>query len=356
MVAFEARMALALALAGQSGCASEQASSPPLPEPLWRGEHLRFRTNAAEPLCGGTLAYMDGLVPLLATALEVPIPDLVDFYWHPAPLGGTSCPAQAAGCWDGKMVWSRLVPHDHEIVHAITSSLGKTDRMVEEGIAVVYGDDGAIVEWYEVPMHEPETLIALDDASVGADVYTSAAHLTRFMLDRHPMDSLHAFWRSTPRSATRDEFTSSFALSFGETWDDFAAAYRDYPSCIRGAIRMKVSECPAPSVPWDGDTWHTALDLSCEAVDIVGPTQGLMWKTVTLDIPRGGRYLLEVVGAGDAAVALARCDAGCDGGFAENLYSGQARVRELLAGHYYAKFWRWVDEPGPLELFISPEM
>jgi hypothetical protein len=299
---------------------------------------------------------MDSAVPLFADALEVPAPPLIDFYWHPSPLKGSPCLADAAGCWDGEMIWSRIVPHDHEIVHAVTHSLGSSDRMVEEGTAVVYGDDGGLVEWYEEATHDAETLIALDDASVGPDVYTSAAHLVRFLLERHDMESFHVFWRSTPRAATRDEVATSFASAFGESWEEFSAVYATHPSCIRGAIRMKLTECLAPTLPWEGTSWQTELELTCEAIDIVGPTQGLMWKTVTVDVAVPGRYSLEVVGTGDAMVTLARCDAGCDGAFAENLYSGQQRTRELPAGRYYAKFWRWVHEPGPLELRIVPQL
>jgi hypothetical protein len=210
------------------------------------------------------------------------------------------------------------------------------------------------VEWFEQPTYGAEELIALDDGAVGADVYTSAGHLARFLIDRHDMESIHQLWRSISRSATRDEIVASFPPAFGESWDDFTAAYQAYPSCIRGALRIKLTECLAPAVPWQGDAWRHTMDLACEPADVVGPTQGLMWKTATLDVP-AGRYLLEVVGAGDAMEALARCDAGCDGGFAENLYSGQQRIRDLPAGRYYAKFWRWVHDPGTLELLITGE-
>jgi hypothetical protein len=56
-----------------SGCGDDEQAAA-LPEPIWQGEHVRFRTNTNEPLCGGTLGYMDGLVPLLAEALAVPVP------------------------------------------------------------------------------------------------------------------------------------------------------------------------------------------------------------------------------------------------------------------------------------------
>jgi len=342
-----------LAVAGvgvAAGCGADETTAPA----AWEGDHLRFRSDGVEALCGGTLLYMDGAVAQLAEVLEVPIERRIDFYWHHSPIEGTGCAAEASGCWSGSTVYSRLVPHDHEIVHALMSPLGEADRMLEEGVAVVHGDDGGLYEWFETPTVGAEELIGLDDGAVSASVYTSAAHLTRFLVDRYAMQSIHAFWGRVPREASAEDLVAGFEATFGESWEDFAAAYAGYPSCTRGALRKKVTECLAPNVGWGADGWRHTMDLACEGADVVGPTQGLMWRPVTLDVP-ADRYRIEVMGSGDAFVALARCDAGCDDGFADAFYSGQARIHELPAGRYYAKFWRWVHEPGELELRITPE-
>ena len=80
-----------------------------------------------------------------------------------------------------------------------------------------------------------------------------------------------------------------------------------------------------------------------------------MWKVATLEIPADGRYLFELPPTGDAFVSFARCNAACDGGFARTLYSGDTETFELAQGRYYATFWRWVDDPGTIELRIAPE-
>jgi hypothetical protein len=43
----------------------------------------------------------------------------------------------------------------------------------------------------------------------------------------------------------------------------------------------------------------------------------------------------------------------CEGGFAENFFPGPASVRELPAGRYYAKLWRYADDPGQVALRIT---
>ena len=323
----------------------------PVPE-VTHGRHVRLRSDGLEPTCGGTLAYLDTAVEVLSAAIQVPIPEDFDFYWYHGPLE-QMCSPGAGACWTGREVVSPMVPHDHEVVHAVAAGLGETHQILREGLAVAYGDD--VGHWKETPSYDPDALFEVDDL-FAPGLYPSAGHWVRFVLDRHGVEPFQAFWRSTPPAATLAQIEESFAQAYGESWDDALAAYASYPACTGGESRMKLMECSDEPAPWTGDTWSRAMDLDCGLPEVVGPTLGYAWKTTTVDIAASGRYSLEVESTGDYSyVTLARCDAACDGGFAENLPAGEVHARELPAGRYYAKFWHPAYEPGTVELRITPQ-
>jgi hypothetical protein len=337
------RRPLAVALA----CACDpQPEEVELPEPVWEGEHIRFRTESDVEICGGSFAYLDAYVELLEDALDVSVEAPIDYYWIPGPLDGTPC-EENIGCYDDGVVYTGLIPHDHELVHAATAELGRTDRAIMEGLAVLYGEDA---NGDEIPMYAPVELIGRE--SLPGSAYTSAGHFVHFLVERYDREALRDFWSSTPLGSSAETVEERFAEAFETSFDEAAVDYGEFPVCSRLTYRAKIAECGAPEQPWDADAWEFASDLHCDSSDVVGPTTDLMWRIVTLDVPSAGPHAIEVVADGPALATLARC-AGCEGGFAENFFPGPASVRELPAGRYYAKLWRYADDPGQVALRIT---
>lgn len=125
-----------------AACAPEPDGDPEIPPITWSGTHLDYAPQPhVEPICRGTLPYMDRYVELAATAMDVELDGPV-LYVHGSLDDEPFCKPGRVGCTSIEArVYSYLVPHEHELVHAARSFDGFSQYFFEEGVAEMFGDD-----------------------------------------------------------------------------------------------------------------------------------------------------------------------------------------------------------------------
>jgi hypothetical protein len=269
------------------------SACPSLPDLEWEGEHVRFGADNPEQVCGGTLEYLDHRAGQLKARFGAT--HTIDYYWLPDGVESW-CPKidPIMGCTVRHEVFSTWVPHQHELVHTMSSMPG----VLEEGLATHWGDS-----WPAVPLaprewlHEHLTGDA-DDIS-GPNEYARAAHFMAYLSETHGWESLlqldaslHS--RSKPEAVERAIFDV-----YGVTSSDLLAAYDEYPDCY-GIMDVSFA-CEGEPVPV-GILGQPKFErvVDCSSQTAMGPYDGMVFVEDLIDLSPSvaGSRIIHVAGDG----------------------------------------------------------
>ncbi|MFZ6185244.1 hypothetical protein [Nannocystis pusilla] len=284
--------------------------SSPGESPSYEGSHVVLFSEPELGLCAGSLAAMDGFVPL-----------------------------------------------NHELVHSVALPFGLPRPLFAEGLAVAYEglgdgplsaygllDDTNVLELAEADQREFVDLAG----------YRLAGAFTHFLVQRHGISQYMQAYGAIGRDATTDDIDEVFRDMFGVSLEQSVADFESLPplegsACSHPAFDAKLLECDAPQLAWDGGHLSMERTLACEASGVIGPFDDKLLALHTIEIATQGRYELRLhgdaaqaspypdLGVGDNAVtgvSLRRCG-GCDeGDWMATWVGGTPRLAELRPGLY----------------------
>ncbi len=257
-----------MALVAMLHCVGCESDMPPI---SWEGENVRFGTNHDEMPCGSTLERLDETVGLLMERLEISLPSnqKITYYWVDADTVRKRC-GQATACSYSTVVMSTDPIQQHELVHAVTSRLGRKHRLLGEGLAVAYGEpdsrywdscftSAANVEEQMVPNLDRENM-----------EYGCAGRFVRYLIETHGLDALKKLVSLTDAGSGKQEFDvacrEATGLTIRRLLDDFDAAMLGHCLCY--------SSVPLCSSGPEGlSQWPVIVDMEigCEQEGSVGP-------------------------------------------------------------------------------------
>lgn len=309
------RMSGILLLCPLIGCegAAEEA-----PDVVWRGTHLEYAPQEhAEPLCAGTLPYMDRYVELAADRMAVELGAPV-LYVHGSPHDESMCDHGAVGCTTpGGRVYSRLAPHEHELIHGARSFEGFSYPFFEEGVAELFGDD-AHLPGRGAPEGDLLEGIRIADPEDGY-WYPRMGHFMAYLYDRHGQEVAaellrEAGWSSSVRAANK-----VLELVTGMPIEELLADYETESVCDQAHYRYPVFPCDAPEalrLRCNGkDAVRIEESLDCADATTLGPRLGEIWKYVAFEVPSDGDYTFSRAASSiveGALIQIKECSSRCD--------------------------------------------
>jgi hypothetical protein len=325
-----------------SGC-------PSLPEPEWEGEHVRFYADNPEQVCGGTLEYLDHRAGQLEARFGAT--HTIDYYWLPEGVGSL-CHKGAAGCAEGHEVYSQWVPHQHELLHTMSSM----PRVLEEGLAAHWGDPWPI---YAMAPRERlhELLGGKPDEIERKEEYARAAHFLAYLSEMHGWESLVRLDASLDHRSKPKAIESAIFEVYGVSLDELLAAYEEYPDCY-GNVDVSFA-CGSEPVPLGFLQSEFERKIDCSSQTALGPFDGMVFVEELIELPPsiGGSRIVDVTGDGvdkGGFAIIRRCGPCSENGVFKlhGLYF--LSEEDLPAGRYVTQFYL-PTEAGPawLGLYIG---
>ena len=336
-----------------SGC---QPIDVTLPVPERVGDHVRFWTDREEVVCAGSLPYVDAYTEQLA-ALHGVDDVSVDYYFvYPeSELLGQMChdiAPQARGCAKGKTVVTTVLPHEHELVHAVRAEFGLSHLFFEEGAAEVWGQ--ATDRGYEVVRGDVREALTSTTSPLPEELMPLAGLFAAFLVDRHGPQILVDLARETDPSSTSDEIAVAFTAAGVSLTEEISAFEGEAWNCSRSLYRDDSVECAlAPPVDCsladEAGSVTVFLDLECSAEAAVGPRDGLIWTTVTFEQPTWTNLAISTESLNGDPGGLEVSFVGCHTGCADNVFTIPANTElELMlpAGQYLIRATRPAEPDG----------
>jgi len=294
------------------GC---QPPEPELPPIVWEGEHLRYRSDeSVDSICGGTFQHLDERVAHIADIFDVPPEVMVDYSWTPGDALGEYCKPSLLGCAFGMSAFSKMASDEHELFHATRGASAYPG--LEEGLAVMYGDDRRLPG--EVNGNIEEILRnSREFGEVDALDYPRLGHFVSYLRAEFGQDGVAALDQRSASSHDYAQLSASIEEEFGIPMEDVLADYAArYPICQSTQYRYDGFECSGEGLvlpPGEDGKIVTTIPVGCDDPDTLGPRGGKIWKTVSLHIPEEGQHDITIFGGGSlpARVTIDECDVSC---------------------------------------------
>ncbi len=261
-----------------------------LPPVKYTTSRLEIAPDFEQPVCAGSIALLDGHVARVERLLELPLSgERIRVYWLTGNVEQYCAIEHVSGCAHGRTVYSDWTSLHHELVHAVAWSMGSTDRMLAEGVAVAFdGSDHGFGVW------RPDVLLG---GNVWDDLdYATAGRFVRFLYEKHGIEPLAITYRSLDRNESHAAVERAFELAYGRTFAGLEREYYDEAP----AVYPGIGYCDHPMLDWHGDVWRHTISLACDGAATRGPVFDagtlFMYTVVTLELARGGVYELDVEG------------------------------------------------------------
>lgn len=304
-----------------AGCQANSSVRDGLPEPTQVGEHLRFYTDEAHEavMCGGTLSYMDRYIHELVQIHDAS-PDLVvDYYWLPEDERRITeiCSYGTACTFSDAVTITPVIPHEHELVHAVRGPGGWSQGFLEEGAAEVWGTHGDRSFDYTLPV-EPGVALAEDGLPI--PYYGVAGRFSSFLLFDFGLEAYLEMGNLAPSGSNPDEVDDAFEAVTGMSLSEVVASYQEAGwRCKRSVYRDDSIACAvAPqldcSLASEDGTVSVEFELDCSSEHLVGARDGVMWSELVIPLPRDRLVYLSVFGDEDdfSRITLGPCGVGCE--------------------------------------------
>lgn len=279
----------------------------------YESESLEVWASEGLEACGGTFTYMeDWLTAFRDRVAERGNPAKPTFYWlSPDDYDGDFCPGGTACAYQGpNIVYSTVIPHDHELVHTELDAVPPS--FLSEGVAEVFG---SIKSPHLTSITDIDELFEADQiSSIG---YQTAGRFSRFVIDHYGLDGYFDLYEALDGATSREALEAGVAEVLGVELPELVADFEGFPPCSVDRWRFYDRECMAlPLTPWQSPTrWAEEIELSCAAADVVGPQRGLVWTRRAFEVEQAGLYDLAIESADPTAqVEVFSCEASCFAG------------------------------------------
>lgn len=339
-----------LAVAG--ACAPE----PEIPPIAWIGEHLEYapQDDAPEP-CAGTLEYMDRYVARVAEEMGVELRGPVLFV-HDPEVG--PCSEDGGGCFEDGIVYSRNVPHEHELVHGVRGQYGGSMRFFEEGAAEAFGDD------MPAQVHDPaggdltRGLVAGSNQRLPVEWYPEAGRFATFLHEHYGPEVTTAMLLETDRDSTGGMAVTVLEQTTGLTFEQILVDYSTEPTCTQSQYRYPMVACEQPvdlraRCEDTVELWPIRID--CKDPSTLGPRAEGMFRYLVMEVERAGTYEVTAFDPMDPfqPLEIKECALGCDSILHQQLDWGFGSPVWLRAGRYTIKLPLHPDHPADVVVKVE---
>ena len=227
-----------------AGCAD-----PKLPDQLVEGKHVRYHYwKDMGPPCPEALAQMDRFIEQLSAKVNRPAPAdfRVDYYRvRDADAVQERCNnPRVDACAIANTVFTTEWTLDHEVVHAFLNREETPPSIFAEGAAVMFGCGPARFVGEPRIAVDLEPFVDNDEWSSRPTAwsYSAAGAFSKWLVDRHGLETFMQFYESTPYRSTRDEMNAKFRAAFGVELSDALAEWKAEPIGREGEFCLPVED------------------------------------------------------------------------------------------------------------------
>lgn len=331
----------------------------------WEGNFVDYESSLSLRACRGTHAYVDGFVPFVAAELGVAVPGRQRYRWLTEDdFVETPCDVSTYGCADVGQAFSLEPWYLHELVHSVALGSGqKNQPFFAEGLAVALdpwdGDGlGSRYVGSTVPgmLPDPRPYMTLPSKDVH---YYLAGSFVMFLLARHGPDKFMAMVRKLGLSRDMKVIDDVFQDLYQTGLDAEAELFMTGAPCTEQTYPVGLYDCTMPEIAWDDARWSFSGVMDCESEDVAGGVgPDFVWhslRSVTLEVPAAGSYLVEAQSDGEVAIRMGPCFT-CPWDPRDFLITtGESRSVELEAGTYFVRVRAQSDEAPKLDVVITPQ-
>ena len=338
-----------------SSVAVPLACKPPV---VHEGRYVELATDRTEPICGGTVAYMDDYVSAVASLLGETLPErnFIRYEWSDEEwsdeYNGLTTRRR-----NHSLIESHELVSEHELVHAVHFQVWPgTRRFLHEGLATLLGSAG----YLRSPWPEGKPLDPLLEAEEKEDVdYHDALFVVSQIVRDHGFDGLRELWHRVPRDASARQIRDTYEAIFDRPIE---ALFEPVDGVPRHSCHFTV--CVGEPADWNGDEVALPGPSDCEDDPrAVGPMSsrylGTVWRPHVVDLEDAPLHWESVGGVGAyLRWCRLRCDPGdphAEGGVAPdgsstmNLGPGPMRVEVSQDLEELP-----LDEPGVVRISAEP--
>ena len=347
-----------LGLSVLSGCQPPEA--PILGEKVYESERFEVYASTELVACEGTFPAMESWLSSFRSRLGEHVRGAhFRFFWLTEDdYESSPCPDGSLGCANLRSdhVYTKLVPHPHEVVHLELSNQNPPD-FLREGVAELFGS-----------AREPKELVnpldvevIFDPLGTDRDAYAEAGKFSRYLIDEFGDDAYFELYRRTPRNADRSRVDVVMQDVLEVSLAEVLEGYRGFaPACHVENWRSYDDECAEMPLlpPEERGRWSFRLAMGCGEGSVVGPRAGRIWTRRALEIDDAGRYELELVSTevgADARLRVVSCDESCMPGEEYELKIDVTGVvwRDFLPGRHWFEVSVSEGKESNLEVRIS---
>jgi hypothetical protein len=205
------------------------------------------------------------------------------------------------------VIYSSVIPAEHELVHIELE--GWPPSLVREGAAEVFGS----MDHFNL-VNEPSIEVLADERQILRPDYQAAGRFSRFIIDRFGLDAYLDLYVGLDGVEGRSAVEAGVAEVLGVGLSSLVEDFDEQRTCDLDRWRFYDVECSVlPLTPWqDADHWSTTVDLTCDAPDVIGPRDDIVWARRALYIAESDRYVMSVESDDPSAVATIHpCGASC---------------------------------------------
>jgi hypothetical protein len=339
-----------------SGCQDE--GLPHFGTLRYEGDSFEVWASDGLEACGGTFGYVEGwLVAFRDRVGDHGSPAKHTFYWlSQEEFDSDLCAARNACAYShSNVIYSTLIPIEHEIVH--TELDARPSSILREGAAEVFG---SIESPFTTEVADLDPL--LDADQISGYGYPTAGRFSRFIIERHGLDSYLDLYEDLDGAQGRDALAAGIEDVLGVELTTLVSEFEQSSPCSADRWRYFDHECSAlPLTPWKSDTrWADEIDLSCAAADVIGPRRDLVWTRRALEVEQTGSYELTIESADPTAqVAVFSCDVACYDGQpnpvipSASIATGGRATVFLTAGRHWLEVEHAAGSDAPVSLAIE---
>ncbi|MBL4686275.1 MAG: hypothetical protein JKY37_16900 [Nannocystaceae bacterium] len=235
-----------------------------------RGRWIEFATERDDRICGGTVAFLDGLIGASFEFLGETPPDdvFVRYEWVEEPDEPTSLTGLGKTFRfrdGGILIQTDQLIDEHELGHAVPASVWpKSARFLREGLAVLL-DGRRIYDQNVWPSSKSIDSVIEGDFSGGNNYFESWFIVSQIMRD-HGIEGLRGLWHAVPAEATAADVRRAYEDLFDRPIDALLERTPFNPDTMVGGVRApcKFSLCPGIAQPLDGGAVFAPGPSGCE--------------------------------------------------------------------------------------------
>jgi hypothetical protein len=203
---------------------------PDLPnDQIWTSPHFRYASRAGDPdVCSGVVdqleAHLQAVNGYLGLTWQGGVINYYKFRDNNDLSRNAGCGDFAAGCAFGALdVRSTAALHDHELIHAYMSHLGRPPALFEEGIAEALAPDrwtfAADTEWN---WRDILAISRVGHARLDPEIYSAGGWFVSYLLRYFGPGPFLSFYSASGQTAnvSATEIATHFKTAYGRELDD----------------------------------------------------------------------------------------------------------------------------------------